>query len=428
MPHQERIMQEDFRAGIVRHVAPNLIPPHGAYDIDNALVGEDGSAHRRGGSSWHSGAAFGTRLTGIWDGHLNPGRRTLVANPTDFGVLDANDSTVVNLGSDGLADPVAMALIEDMLFIGGGYIYGGSRKALSYSAGTVSVTNASKVVTGTTTAFLANVDPGMLFQRGSERVYVIASVDSDTQLTLRDAYEGTTAAGQAYTAHNIYKMTAADPYKETLSILAVVANRLIGLKGTTVFVSDIGKPHKWTHTIGGTEVAAEVEIAEGIRITGLGVIGQLLLVFTTGGVWVIDGLAFDITDDLGNANYREQVLSRDLVLFGQAGIAEWEQALVVPCINGVYLLDGVSRPVRLSRSIDPLYRGYTEGSYLPGGAATFQNHYLLPILRGDGTVADCLVCRLNALTDDGQGNTIFPWVRLTNHGAQMTAFAVRAED
>ena len=68
-----------------------------------------------------------------------------------------------------------------------------------YSTGTASVTNGSATVTGTNTLWLANVTAGDSFTIASTGVvYDVASVDSDTQVTLSVPYAGTTASGVVY--------------------------------------------------------------------------------------------------------------------------------------------------------------------------------------------------------------------------------------
>ena len=69
-----------------------------------------------------------------------------------------------------------------------------------YSTGLSSVTNGSPTVTGTNTLWLANVTAGDSFTVAGDGVmYDVASVDSDTQVTLSVAYAGVTAAGVVYT-------------------------------------------------------------------------------------------------------------------------------------------------------------------------------------------------------------------------------------
>ena len=67
-----------------------------------------------------------------------------------------------------------------------------------YNTGTVAVTNASAAVTGTGTAWIANGASGMGFRGPDRMVYEIASVNSDTSITLATTYQGGTASGQAY--------------------------------------------------------------------------------------------------------------------------------------------------------------------------------------------------------------------------------------
>lgn len=67
-----------------------------------------------------------------------------------------------------------------------------------YRTGTISVTAASTAVTGAGTAWIANAAPGESLQAPDGRFYEIASINSDTSLTLASAYTGTTLSGQSY--------------------------------------------------------------------------------------------------------------------------------------------------------------------------------------------------------------------------------------
>jgi len=68
-----------------------------------------------------------------------------------------------------------------------------------YSTGTVSINNGSPTVTGSNTLWLANVTAGDSFTVAGDGVmYDVASVDSDTQVTLSAPYAGVTASGAVY--------------------------------------------------------------------------------------------------------------------------------------------------------------------------------------------------------------------------------------
>lgn len=70
----------------------------------------------------------------------------------------------------------------------------------SYRVGTLSVANGSTSVTGTTTLWLANVLAGDLIIVGNTLAEV-ASVESNTALTLVSGWTGTTVTGSAYVIH-----------------------------------------------------------------------------------------------------------------------------------------------------------------------------------------------------------------------------------
>lgn len=67
---------------------------------------------------------------------------------------------------------------------------------------TISVTNGSGVVTGDGTKWTDNISPGdALIVASIGVIYDIASVDSDTQITLTSAYQGSSGSGLQYTIH-----------------------------------------------------------------------------------------------------------------------------------------------------------------------------------------------------------------------------------
>jgi hypothetical protein len=67
-----------------------------------------------------------------------------------------------------------------------------------YRQGSVSVTNGSATVTGSGTAWIANVEIGEGFLGPDGRIYEIVSVASNTSLTIGQTYLGSTVSGQNY--------------------------------------------------------------------------------------------------------------------------------------------------------------------------------------------------------------------------------------
>lgn len=217
-------------------------------------------------------------------------------------------------------------------------------------------------------------------------------------------YDGTTVTAAAVLA----------PY------YAVVANRLLAAAGARVQFSVIGDPTKFEatdfHTLPG-----------GVEILGVEGLRSSAAVFTTGGVWVIGGLARNLTDESGNVQQSLDLYSQDLVLWGSGGIAAWEGGLVVPGTEGVYLLSlGVSSEkaqsfVRISDPIVDLYQEYVRDGYAVGQATVYNNHYLLPIVSAGGIV-DVLVCRLDAPIGRSGAR---PWTHLAGSGSKVAALATR---
>lgn len=70
----------------------------------------------------------------------------------------------------------------------------------TYSTGTVTVTNGSATVTGSGTAWVGVVRAGWLIKLPDGQHYTVATVDSATQITLADNYQGSNASGAAYRA------------------------------------------------------------------------------------------------------------------------------------------------------------------------------------------------------------------------------------
>ena len=84
---------------------------------------------------------------------------------------------------------------------------------MQYLTGTVTVTNASNIVTGVGAEWLGKISPGDIFTIQNSNVwYEVATVDSDVQITLTAPYVDITAAGAAYLLHNSFTANVSLPY------------------------------------------------------------------------------------------------------------------------------------------------------------------------------------------------------------------------
>lgn len=412
--------QPSFEAGIVRAAAWHLIPSNGLYDCVDGLLDDDGQIYQRGGMGLLGTLPTPVPATWVWDGTLGPGDRTLVATAAKFYVAAAADASLVDLGGPGLTVPTQAVEVSGLLFIGGGYVYGGSRKAANFSTGTVGVTNGSTAVTGS--GFTANVDAGMLLDTGDGRVYRVAQVVSNTALTLAEAYGGSTDAATAYTLRRI-KDVSASSYADA-SHYAVVGDRLFALEGNVLRFSEGRNPT--TYALQPHSFLAENQhtLPVGAQGRGLAAIRDRLLIFTTGGMYLLTNTAARITDGSGNEQQRLELAAPSLVLNSAAGLSSWNGVVVAPAQDGVFLVDGFGPPTLLSRSVAPLWQQYVRGGYVAGGAEVFNNHLFLPVVSSTAVPHDVLVCRLDRVVRTRLGD-VFPWTRLGGYPARNVAWAIR---
>jgi hypothetical protein len=412
-----QLVQQDFALGACPAIAPHLIPSNGILKGVNVLLDDDGSLYKRSGTSLVSSADFGALgLRLLWQGTLAGGDRTVFADPDNLGVLAADGVTPIRLAASGVSLPVRPVVIRGMLFVGP-RIYGGSLKGSSYSAGTMSRTQGSATVTGTGTSWLANVDPGMLFVAPSGRVYPVKSVESNTSLTLAFPIVEATASGSYALAVTVVPSAA---YNAT-DVMDVVAGRLVSCSGNIARFSESDDPFNFFDADG---VINEHEIPDGVQIVGAASLRDTEFLFTTGGLWAVSNMNFNLVDDFGNVQQRLDRINADLVLWSNEGIATWQDQLVVPAVDGVWLI-GAGTPELLSRSITPTYTAYVTQGYRTGIGVVFKSLYLLPILNAAGSVMDLLVCRLDRPSRSRIG-TIFPWTQLQGAGARVTALAAKS--
>jgi hypothetical protein len=393
--------------------------PGGSAQTITGLLGDDSKPYRRGGSTYKSNAAVGTGgVLWVWDGRLGGGRRTVLSSSTptiyDLGVDDATPAAIATL-SNIPANPIRAVGVAGIVSVPrttGDIYWAGSRLAegASYTTGTVTVTEGSRAVTGSGTSWLANGDAGSLLTvAGLDQA--VASIDTNTTLTLALPWVGSTASGASYVLGQ--RVLTTGPGDPGQTIRAAVANRLLVASGQRVAFSRVGLPTVGTST--------DYHQFDG-QVLGMGSLGDSALVFTEVGAYAVENMGVDLTDAAGNPQQRRDLINADLIVWTHEGIAPFRGSLVVPALDGVWLMDATSAPVRISDRVADLYLSYVRAGYKTGVAEVFNAHYFLPILDGSNAWVDTLVCRLQPTLSGGQ----YAWSQLAGSGATVRAYAERS--
>lgn len=413
-----KVSQSDWGSGLWRSGNRDRVPENASGELAELLLSEDGLPYERGGATRKTNAATGsTGIAWVVDRTLRAGRRTVYGNPTRIWTLDVDDVTPLAISmtsAAGWSEPVVSVVVDGMLFVepdstGVEVLYAGSRKT-TYSAGTATFTNGSPVVTGAGTSWLANAEPGMFIGTGG--VYaVIESVDSNTQLTLRWEWVAGSGGGLTYLVTPSVTAAVSNPAPV---YYGAVANRLVRTNGP--YRLDFSQVNEH-----GAQGAADSHFFTS-EIRGFGTLRDVLLVFTTGGVWSLSNMAFPLIDVTGSPQHRQELVNADLILWDRRGVASWSGGLIVPAVDGVWLIDTQSAPQRVSPAVDDLYLGYVRAGHHCGLAEVFNGHYKLPILSSGGAWVDTLVCRLSQT----RSGPPFAWSRLRGKDAQVNGFAERS--
>lgn len=418
------------------------IPDGAAESIIDGIINDDGTIDRRGGTTYKTTVDTGNDILGIWDGNLHPGQRTAYNTTAKLWTLDTDDTTGIDLvtgaasfGTERFVE-VARMLLKFAHNSSIGYLWGGSRDQPTFTpaaGNTATFTQGDTTVVGAggTNFTTANFKAGGIIHTGATNRLLPAVIDSVTDAThllLAEPWPYgtqtiTTTWGATRVLERDFASTAVGaPLRNTT--LPVVASQIFGRlvlgQGNRVVPSDFGFGDALSTPVEFNSAEEALELPEGVVITGMQPVRDLLIVFTTQGVWAVSGLDTpDPTDFAGNPTQRVEQVNRDLVLWGEAGLASYRGAILVPGESDLWLFDGIGQPQAVTGGARQKYREYLRAGYSPGGATVFRGHFMLPILDGSSAPNDMFVWRL-----DLQGN---PFVRWSGH-AKVAALAVRHGD
>lgn len=404
----EWVGQDDFSVGTLVGIAQDQQPGVGVERAINGIFDDDGDVWRRGAVARVHEDPIEAPLTFLWSGYLGAQYVQLLASPTRFYGLIGADLTP--LAAPGLVEPALPAIVDDLIFLPNGFVWGGG--AGGSNAGTIAVSQNSPAVVGTGTAFGAG-HVGSLLKMTGGRYYRVASVQDATHLTLSQPVSSATAVGQAYTI-SAYASDALPPATRPRHLGTAAGRLLIAIDNRIAF-SKPDDPFSFDPT-------DYHELPDGVIVQGLSSIRDRALVFTNYGLWTIVGMAFDLTDELGNAQHQLDRLTPELSLLHEAGLAEWAGNIVAPCIDRCFLVDGLSPPVPITDSISSIYMDHIRAGHRPGGAKVFRNHYFLPWLDAARHPHGLALCRLNRPVKARQ--VYYPWSEWDGYPTGIAAFDV----
>jgi hypothetical protein len=416
-----RIIQQDLSAGMFPALAPELIPPNGAFDITNGLLNEQNVCYRRGGTTYFSTAPAGAGPRLLWTGFLKSGGLQTIQ-------CVANNSYRVEPGGSltkiALVSPTA--LTQGVAFQGRLYVPGSANNvwdgATASSDGrggsSAYATAANRLIAGSGSRIAVSNIPK---KEGEAVSWEETPVEPTITTTAKSVTATVSSAAGIKMGQRIVSEQGGVAGLTTIT----------GISGTTITLS-----REATITAAGVPCiigeANYLQLPEGVNVTSMTGWRNSVFVFTTQGIYVIGGLSHaNITDENGNVQWTMDRYSADATLWGPAGVAAWKGGLVVPAKDDIWVVQfGVSSeklaPFRsISGAIHNVYRAYVAAGYTPGAATVFNGHYILPVLNGEAVI-DLLVCRLAGVNAAGRAEPA--WTHLRGYGAELTALTPTVND
>lgn len=223
--------------------------------------------------------------------------------------------------------------------------YRGSTNS-NYSTGTLSVTNGSSTVTGSSTSWLTttNAEAGEYIQLPDSKWYRIISIASNTSLTIETSYQGSTSSGQSYVISpwgevqgDLNRSTAVTSLiRPTPISIENHINRIWTLEGNTLRFSSLDTSIDGEHfndfDTGNNAGAIIVPAGKGDTGTGLYSLGNALYVFQKRSVWALYGNS--------PANFELRNISHEVGMIDKRTLAEWNDVMIFLSEQGVQFFDG----------------------------------------------------------------------------------------
>lgn len=405
------------------------------YVDDDGVLRLRGRMGRRNAGDLGSGAGYSPVF--VWAGALLPGFREVFvaydATPSyRFTVLDnAGTGYAIqnNFGSaSATPDIIAAAVAGNALIMSpnkpGGFqwVYGGSRMPAGGAFLSTTFTPGSTTLTTTGSYTTAGVDVGAIVSNwypSGGGFAVVTKVNSATTLTVDRPAQLTGVV--AATFYSPFVSSILGPSFALSGQIEAIAGRAVLMQGNILVFSDGPDPTTGAHRTYSWPAKNRHEFPNDALGVALKALRDRLFVFTQAGNYAISGMAYEITDGSANPQHAIEQISGKSVALGQSGIVSWQGALIVPCRDGVFAMDGVNSPVLLSRGLP--WAEMVRGGLKIGWATIFQGRYLLPVTYQGSTWT--YVFRMDGI-DSGNG-IVFPTTRFVVP-ASPTAWATSSSD
>jgi hypothetical protein len=410
----EQQRQEDFAVGLYSHNRAGARGPASSLRVaEQVIVGPDGALRGRGRVVAKNGDSSLLNPIFAWAGELLPGHREIwlgeSAGTTKFNVVDPAGGALSTFDVSPFTTVEGAAVVHNALIMAsanpvadGLRAYAGSIKAANFVPANCAVTQDSRTVTRAAGGFNANVDVGMILElpkiaiTDSWQFAVVQKVVSDTQLLLDRPWPESTSAAITLTFRPVLGMNniIISPAK-WIYPMTILFNEL-GLRWVAyggVPADTEPRPTTMSFNNGPDPVTGLIahgwdgENRHNFPPEATGIALQRLrdreMLFTKHGIYIVSNMNLDITDLDGNPQHPIEEYSRELIAVTNKGIATWQNTLIVPCRDEIYMIDGISPPVAISAGI-PWAKHVSDGAVI-GWAAVHRGYYLLPLTVGGET-------------------------------------------
>lgn len=433
--------QADFSGGA--HPQLDAVPANGLEDIVNGVLELDGSLSRRGGTTLRGSlsATDARPFINIWTGTLGAaGPFTIVSRTQGTTIISEGFSVLRPGGTDFVASGIGADEVGQQRPVGyaGMVVFvanasGAGVHVLSWAGHdgsvpdgnvTIAVNAGSHTVAGS--GFSSFAAPGKILHSQStigDRQAVIKRVISNTSLELVEPWAGpdtppttvtsSTAVSSDVVAVNVLPFSTGGVDRTYAS---TIFDRLVFARGSRVAFTGGLDP-----MVVGTDDYHE--LPGGATVLGLEPLRGEMLVFSSAGVYAISGMAYDLTDALGNPQQRLEMAVPDVVLWDNRGVAGWRGAVVVPAVDDIYLMESPASLRAITGGVRELYQSYVAAGYRTGVAQVFQGRYFLPILDGGDGIRDVVTWKDTLVCDLRTG----AWVRWDGQAA-VTGLSRRLGD